>query len=122
MNDRPTPGLGDAPDPADDRLRSQLRALRAPAPAVDALGARVLAQWSDRAGRTHAAAQHLGDARGGAAALGLGASPRHRWAVVTAGLIACAIAAAIAWLPRPDPVLDELMQADVLSQMAIGEM
>jgi hypothetical protein len=26
------------------------------------------------------------------------------------------------WVQRPDPALDELLQADVLSQMAIGEL
>lgn len=26
------------------------------------------------------------------------------------------------WVQRPDPAPDELMQADVLSQMAIGEL
>lgn len=117
MNERPTP------DPADDRLRSQLRALRPPDAAVDALGARVLAQWSERPGRSTGAEQNLLGAMGGTATISLRASRRRLWTGLTTGLIACAVVATVVvWVQRPDPALDELMQADVLSQMAIGEM
>lgn len=117
MNDHPTP------DPADDRLRSQLRALRPPAAAADALGARVLAQWSERPGRSAGVEQNLLGAMGGTATISLRASRRRLWAGLTTGLIACAVVATVVvWVQRPDPALEELMQADVLSQMAIGEM
>ena len=46
---------------------------------------------------------------------------RWRWIGITTGLLIGAIIATVLWVQRPDPTLDELMQADVLSQMAIGD-
>lgn len=122
MSDRPAPGTPDRSDPADDRLCSQLRALQPPAAAIEALGSRVLTQWSERPGGAAEAAQNLGGGMGTASVLGLHTSRRRLWAGLTTGLIAFAVVTTVVWLQRPDPTLDELMQADVLSQMAIGEM
>lgn len=124
MNDHPTPDITNRSDPTDDRLRSQLRALPpASAAEVEALTVRVLAQWSERHGRIAATApQHLGGALAALSATGSRRSQRRLWAGLTTGLVACAVIAMVVWVQQPDPALDELMQADVLSQMAIGEM
>ncbi|MFM9917722.1 MAG: hypothetical protein ACKVOX_18120 [Rhizobacter sp.] len=121
MNDRPNLDNPDPSDRADEHLRSRIRALQPPAGAVDALGARVLAQWSERQGRPAGAPQYFGE-RAGAVGVGLGTSRRRMWAGLTTGLVACAVIASIVWVQRPDSSIDDLMQADVLSQMAIGEM
>lgn len=92
----------------DDRLR---RALREALPREDgeALQARVLAQWRQR----HPDA---------ATPVGVGLLGQHptRW------LGAAALASSLlvlAWCSvRPDPVMEELMQLDVLSQISLGEM
>ena len=47
---------------------------------------------------------------------------RWRSIGVTTGLLIGAVIFTVMWVQRPDPTLDELMQADVLSQMAIGEL
>jgi hypothetical protein len=115
-----------APDPhadadADDRaLRLQLRALKPPATEIDALGDQVLMQWHELRGSTGATTT----AGPSGAALLLGEHParRWRWVGLTTGLLLGAVIAMVLWLQRPDPALDELMQADVLSQMAIGEL
>ncbi len=122
MNPHPTPDRPDRSDPADNRLRAQLRALHAPADEVDALGARVFAQWSERHAPAATAPQHFGGTSGAAAILGLRASRRRWWAGLATGLLACAVVATALWMQRPDPALEDLMQPDVLSQMAIGEM
>ena len=121
MTDHPPLEHRDRSDHADDQLRSRLRELRPGASAIDELGARVLAQWSEQhrhAGRT---TLHLGGTMG-TAEFGLGRSHRRLRAGLASGLVVCAIVAAVMWAQRPDPTLDELIQADVLSQMAIGEM
>jgi HAMP domain-containing protein len=124
MNDHPTPDTTDRADPTDDRLRSQLRALPpASAAEVEALAASVMAQWSERHGRAAATApQHLGGALAALSTIGSHRSRRRLWAGLTTGLVAGAVIAMVVWVQQPDPALDELMQADVLSQMAIGEM
>ena len=122
MNDHSIPDIPDRPDSADADLRRQVRALKPSATDVDALSARVLAQWSERQGQPTTAPQHLGSAAGAAAALGLHPSRQRLWAGLTTGLVACAVIATAVWVQRPDPALEELLQADVLSQMAIGEM
>ncbi|MDO9314960.1 MAG: hypothetical protein Q7T97_10490 [Burkholderiaceae bacterium] len=122
MNDRPTLDNTTSSARTDDRLRSRLRALQPPASAVDALGARVLAQWSERQGGQDGSPQYLGGTAGAVSGLGLGTSHRRLQAGLVTGLVACAVITAVVWVQRPDPSLDELMQADVLSQMAIGEM
>jgi hypothetical protein len=43
----------------------------------------------------------------------------RRWVL---GLAALAVVALLWWWQRPDPVLEELMRIDVLSQIAVGEM
>lgn len=122
MNQQPNPGRPDRSDPADDRLRAQMRSLQAPTDEVDAVGDRVFAQWRERHRPAAIAPRYLGGAAGAASILGLRAS-RHRWWVgLTTGLLACVVIATAIWVQRPDPILEELMQPDVLSQMAIGEM
>jgi hypothetical protein len=121
MKDRPAlDPLTDA-DANDQALRLQLRALKAQDTAGDALLDRVLAQWRELHSDSVGAATTLG--RSGAATL-LGAHPARRslWVGVTSGLLIGAVIASILWAQRPDPAIDELMQADVLSQMAIGEL
>ena len=58
---------------------------------------------------------------GGAALRSTGASRRTVWLASGALLLAALLLTLATW-PRPDPVMDELMQLDVLSEMALGEM
>ncbi len=51
---------------------------------------------------------------------GSGSPTRWRWAL--SGALLLATIAAWIWSSRPDPVLEELMRLDVLSQMTAGEM
>jgi len=102
----------------DEALRQALRTLPQDRVDVDALSARVMAQWRDREAPAGAVSAHVG---GGLAALGgRGRSPT-RW-IGMAGLLFGVAVALIFWAQRPDPALDELLQPDVLSQIAIGEM
>jgi hypothetical protein len=95
-------------------------------PVRSMLGVRVLAQWRAQhhpAASAAAAASAEAHGVGGATAtLGAHRGSRRGWFGITAGLAACAVVALAMWLQRPDPALDELMQADVLSQMALDEM
>lgn len=98
------------PEHDDEALRRALRAPLQEAPPSEALQARVLAQWQQRHAQA-GSARHTGP--------GLLAWAPRRWlglAALSASLMV------LAWCSRPDPGLDELMQLDVLSQMAIGEM
>ena len=107
----------------DEALRQALRAAppSASAPAdIDALTARVMADWQQRQGARATAIHHV-DASG-TATLGAHPSPWRRPAAAVALLLAATVAAAAVYLTRPDPVLDELMEPDVLSQMAAGEL
>jgi len=119
MNDRP------APDPrteaSDQALRLQLLALKTSATEVDALGDRVLTQWRELHSESASATTTL-DSFGAATVAGGHATGRWRWVGVTTGLLIGAVIVTVVWVQRPDPALDELMQADVLSQMAIGEL
>lgn len=116
MNDHPAPNSRMVSD--DDALRQQLRALFTPAAPPDALTDRVMAQWH----QLHPDTTALGHS---GAALTLGdhaADQRRRRLTLSAALLVGVLVIAAWWLQRPDPSLDELMQADVLSQMAIGEL
>lgn len=120
MKDRPAPD--DLRADADDlAIRLRLRALKPSAAKADALADHVLAQWRELHGESVGTATRLG--RSGAATLSGGhPARRRRWVGITTGLLIGAVLAAMLWSQRPDPALDELLQADVLSQMAIGEL
>ncbi len=109
--DRPTPST------ADDALRQQLRAAQpsTPAPELTALQARALEQWRQRT----AAQPH---AHGPLAVLQAGW--RQHPALASGALLALALAALLLLKPwaQPDPTVDELLQHDVLSLMAAGEL
>jgi hypothetical protein len=108
------------PDAADLHLHRALKALPADVSEedLDALASTVLRQWRER--------QVQGTATvatgGGAAAVLAPRSRRRRWWLGTASLALAAVAATTFYVTRTDPALEELMQPDVLSQMAIGEM
>lgn len=105
---------GHTPHDDDQALRAALREALPCDDDADALQARVLAQWRQR---------HPPDGRPvgvGAGLLGLRGHP-GRW--LGAAALAGGMALALAWCSvRPDPAMEELMQLDVLSQIAIGEM
>lgn len=107
MNQRPQ---DPQPDPLKQRLRQSLAAAR-PADS-EALQDRVLVQWHQR----HPASETALASAGPGALL---RRPASRWAL--AGL-ALAVVLTAGWLNRPDPVLEELMQPDVLSQIGLGEL
>ena len=104
------------PEPtSDDRaLHAVLRESLQPAPGEDStpLQDRVMAQWHQRHARnvTMAELAVAGGARGARAPVWLGL-----------GGVVLVAALAIAWTQRADPVLEELMQPDVLSQIGFGE-
>ena len=102
----------------DSALRQQLRALTPPQAPMDALGDRVLARWREL--HPEATPQPIGHA--GSALLLAAHTHRRRWLGATAALLMSAVVVTAWWLQRPDPMVDELMQADVLSQMAIDEL
>lgn len=117
------PPTSPTPDDEDLPLLKALRDLPGPGEAarLGALQARVLSQWQ---------ASHGAQAPGLAVALGAGSAgrwllfggARRRW-LLGSGMAVCGAALALGvWLKQPDPVLEELLQPDVLSQMAIGEM
>lgn len=116
------PALDDPRSDAGDRtLRLQLRALKPSTAQADALSDRVLAQWHELQGESASATTRTG--RSGTATLSGGPAARRRWWIgITTGLLIGAVLATMVWVQRPDPALDELLQADVLSQMAIGEL
>ena len=120
MNDRPAPD--DPHSDADDRaLRLQLGALRPSAAKADALADQVLAQWRELHGESTRTAIRIAGSGTGTLSGGYTAR-RWRWFGITTGLLIGAALAAVLWMQRPDPALEELLQADVLSQMAIGEL
>lgn len=104
--------------PDDSRLRQRLRETLAhtPADGLEALESRALAQWRMRT----AQGQCL---RAGPLAA-LQAGWRHHPLAWSGTLLALGLAAVLLlkpWAP-PDPTLDELMQPDLLSLIAIGEL
>lgn len=103
----------------DDRLRAQLRGALDTAATDDsqALEARVLAQWQQR----HGAAEQMLAPAGGASLRAPGTARRPLW-LASGALLAAALLLTLATWPRTDPNIDELMQLDVLSEMAQGEM
>ncbi len=105
--------------PEDPSLRRQLRRALESAGHTDstALEDRVLAQWRLR----HAPAGAVVASAGGAALQAQGLGWRPLWQISGALLLAALLFSVASW-QRPDPVLEELMQLDVLSEMALGEM
>lgn len=106
-------------NPSDTDLQRALQhSLHQGSPAqgtTQALEERVMAQWAQR----HAG--QLAVQAATASGPGLGAHGqrmrRARWA---AGALAVAVLLAAAWLNRPDPALEELMQPDVLQLITLG--
>ena len=116
--DPSTPAPPDAA--ADRRLQHALRELPVPdaSQRIDALQQRVMAQW--QAAHAPSAAPLVQGA--GGRRLALAAGGRRRW-LLGSGMVLGGLALALGlWLRQPDPALEELLQPDVLSQMAIGEM
>lgn len=105
------------PTPIDDaELLQALRRAQPAAGGTDELQQRVLAQWQQRHARQSVDQPTL---LSHGPALLLGLTRRQRLA---RGLLLLALGlAATAWWLRPDPTLNELLQPDVLSQMALGE-
>lgn len=82
---------------------------------TQALQERVMAQWAQRhAGQLALQAATAGGPGDGAQGQRV---RRARWA---AGALALAVVLAAAWLHRPDPALEELMQPDVLQLITLG--
>ena len=79
----------------------------------------MLAQWQAR--HAHAATP-LAEASGPLQRLVLAGPGRRRWLLGSGVLLGGAALALGLWLRQPDPALEELLQPDVLSQMAAGEM
>lgn len=109
------------PDAADDAaqdawLQRSLRDAPVPPAVLEALNRRVLAQWQER----HAGISAPQQRNAGPTLIALLAR-RPVWIGSTGLLVAGAVLLGL-WLQRADPVLEELMQPDVLSQMAAGQM
>lgn len=105
------------PDLKDTQLQE---ALRQALPAEDsaALQDRVLAQWQQR----HAGIQGAALQRGSGGQLMLARWRDHPMRWLGGALLASSVLV-LAWCgTRPDPGVQELMQLDVLSQIAIGEL
>lgn len=105
---------------ADLPLQQALRALPVPAEPqrLEALQQRVLAQWQ----AAHAPAEVSLRQGAGGRGLALAGGGRRRW-LLGSGMVLGGLALVLGlWMRQPDPALDELLQPDVLSQMAIGEM
>jgi hypothetical protein len=121
--DRAAGDAGGAPPDLDLDLKQRLQALP---PSVDAerlaaLQQRVLDHWQATVGAAAAEVRTAPVAQGVRWLTLIGAAPRRRWAL--AGGLALGLTVAVgAWMHRPDPVMEELLHPDVLSQMAAGEM
>jgi len=114
----------DVPPSADDEaLKGALRGALSDQPAADtdALAQRVLAQWADAHAQAAAPALPVVAGAGRSAVLGAALWRRKLWLGMASLAVVVLVGTAVLLL-RPDPALEELMQPDVLSQMAIGEM
>ncbi len=106
-------------NPSDAELQRALRqSLHQGVPthgASQALEERVMAQWAQR----HAGQLALQAATAGGPGQGAQGQRmrRARWATAA---LALAVLLAAAWLNRPDPALEELMQPDVLQLITLG--
>lgn len=103
----------------DDRsLHALLRESLQPGPADDsvALQDRVMAQWRQR----HARSVTMAELALAGTSRGSGRGTRTPVWLGLAGVV-LTVALAVAWTHRSDPVLDELMQPDVLSQIGFDE-
>ena len=104
--------------PDDALLKRLLReAGDAPPAGLEALNARVLDQWRDQCGASMAQPQ------GPAAVLKIASLLGRRpvW-IAASGLLVAGLIMAGLWAHRPEPPLDDLLEPDVLSQMAAGEL
>ena len=121
-SDRTTLSETEAHADADRALKQALSALPPPVDSVriEALNRRVLAQWQEARGAVARPATGMaGGARGW---LALHGGWRSRWMVGATGLAVGLALVVGTWLRSSDPALEELLQPDVLSQMAAGEM
>ncbi len=112
------PQTAQSPNTDDQQLRERLREglAQAPSEGLQTLEARALEHWRQRtAAQAH---QHRG------ALAVLQAGWRQHPALVSGALLALGLAALLLLKPwaQPDPALDELLQPDVLSLMAAGEL
>jgi hypothetical protein len=123
----PTPGssetsrsISNEAEGADIWLKREMAqgVMSAPQEHLDVLNERVFAQWRDRCGNAT-----MPSHQEGAAVLQMAGLRMRRplWLGVT-GLLAVGAITLGLWLERPDPVLEDLLQPDVLSQMAAGEL
>ncbi|MEY4506495.1 MAG: hypothetical protein RL297_1073 [Pseudomonadota bacterium] len=101
----------------DHALRQILRDSQAPVPDSQDLQQRVLAQWLQR----HPQQPHDHPTLlSNASVLLLGQTQRLKMAFVLLTISLTVLL--VFWWTRPDPILQELLQPDVLSLMGMGEM
>lgn len=106
------------PAPDDALLQHRLRdALTPDAAEVASLNERVMAQWRQQQGADTAHAEGAGPVRALSGRQGL-----RPWLIGATALVLGGALTLGLWLQRPDPAMEELLQLDVLSQMAAGEM
>lgn len=98
------------------RLQASLHEGASPdAASTQALQDRVMAQWAQR--HTGQLAWETATAGG---TIGIGSARRtrrQRWALA---VLALGLVLTVAWINRPDPALEELLQPDVLQLITLG--